>query len=42
MDSVIWSPGYLTVKDGAYAFAGPKEVGMFFKWKSRYGGSKRT
>lgn len=35
--SVIWSPGYLTVKDGAYAFAGPKEVGMFFKWKSRYG-----
>lgn len=35
--SVIWSPGYLTVKDGAYAFAGSKEVGMFFKWKSRYG-----
>lgn len=35
--SVIWSPGYLTVKDGAYTFAGPKEVGMFFKWKSRYG-----
>lgn len=35
--SVVWSPGYLTVKDGAYAFAGPKEVGMFFKWKSRYG-----
>lgn len=35
--SVVWSPGYLTVKDGAYTFAGPKEVGMFFKWKSRYG-----
>ncbi len=35
--SVIWSPGYLTVKDGAYTFAEPKEVGMFFKWKSRYG-----
>ncbi len=35
--SVIWSPGYLTVKDGAYTFAGPKEIGMFFKWKSRYG-----
>lgn len=35
--SVIWSSGYLTVKDGAYTFAGPKEVGMFFKWKSRYG-----
>lgn len=35
--SVTWSEGYLTVKNGAYTFAGPKEVGMFFKWKSRYG-----
>lgn len=35
--SVVWSPGYLTVKDGAYTFAGPKEKGMYFKWKSRYG-----
>ena len=35
--SVIWSDGYLTVKDGAYTFAGPKEHGMYFKWRSRYG-----
>ena len=34
--SVIWSEGYLTVKDGAYTFAGPKERGMYFKYKSRY------
>lgn len=35
--SVVWSEGYLTVKDGAYTFAAPKEKGMYFKWKSRYG-----
>lgn len=35
--SVIWSPGYLTVKDGAYAFAGEQELGMYFKYNSRYG-----
>ena len=35
--SVVWSEGYLTVKDGAYAFAAPKERGMYFKFKSKYG-----
>lgn len=35
--AVIWSPGYLTVKDGAYAFAGEQELGMYFKYGSRYG-----
>lgn len=35
--SVIWSTGYLTIKDGAYTFAGPKEHGMYFKWRSKYG-----
>lgn len=35
--SVIWSGGYLTVKDGAYTFAGEQELGMYFKFKSRYG-----
>ncbi len=35
--SVVWSEGYLTVKDGAYTFAAPKEKGMYFKWKSRFG-----
>lgn len=35
--SVTWSEGYLTVKDGQYAFAAPDELGMFFKWKSGYG-----
>ncbi len=35
--SVVWSEGYLTVKDGAYAFAAPKERGMYFKYKSKYG-----
>lgn len=34
---VEWSPGYLTVKDGAYTFAGEQELGMYFKYKSRYG-----
>ena len=31
-----WSTGYLTVKDGAYVFADPQQVGMFFKYNSRY------
>ena len=35
--SVIWSEGFLTVVDGEYTFAAPEEVGMYFKWKSRYG-----
>lgn len=35
--SVIWSEGYLTVVDGAYTFAAPKERGMYFKWMSKYG-----
>ena len=35
--SVVWSEGYLTVRDGAYVFAAPKERGMYFKYKSRYG-----
>lgn len=35
--SVIWSTGYLTIKDGAYTFAGPKEHGMYVKWRSKYG-----
>lgn len=35
--SVTWSEGYLTVVDGAYTFAEPKERGMYFKWKSKYG-----
>ena len=35
--SLIWSTGYLTVKDGTYTFAGEKELGMFFRYKSRYG-----
>lgn len=34
--SVIWSTGYLTVKDGAYTFASPDEHGMYFKWRSGY------
>lgn len=34
---VIWSPGYLTVKEGVYTFAGEQELGMFFKFRSRYG-----
>lgn len=33
---MVWSTGYLTVKDGAYTFAEPKEHGMYFKWRSRY------
>ena len=33
---VVWSEGYLTVKNGAYTFVGPKERGMYFKWKSKY------
>ena len=32
-----WSEGCLTVVDGAYTFAEPKERGMYFKWKSKYG-----
>lgn len=35
--SVTWSEGCLTVVDGAYTFAEPKERGMYFKWKSKYG-----
>lgn len=35
--SVTWSEGCLTVVDGAYTFAEPKECGMYFKWKSKYG-----
>lgn len=35
--SVVWSEGYLTVKDGAYAFADKSERGMYFKWKSQWG-----
>ena len=35
--SVVWSEGYLTVRDGAYVFAAPKERGMYFKYKSQYG-----
>ncbi len=35
--SIVWSPGYLTVKEGAYAFAGEQELGMYFKYNSRYG-----
>ena len=35
--SVTWSEGYLTVVDGAYTFAEPKERGMYFKWKGKYG-----
>ena len=34
--SVVWSEGYLTVKDGAYAFADKSERGMYFKWKSKW------
>lgn len=34
---VEWSPGYLTVKDGAYVFAAEQELGMYFKYNSRYG-----
>lgn len=34
---MTWSEGYLTVVDGAYTFAEPKERGMYFKWKSKYG-----
>lgn len=35
--SVVWSEGYLTVREGQYVFAEPKQRGMYFKWKSRYG-----
>lgn len=35
--SVTWSDGYLTIVNGEYTFAGPKERGMYFKWKSKYG-----
>lgn len=35
--SVVWSNGYLTVKEGAYTFAGAQEQGMYFKYNSRYG-----
>ena len=35
--SVIWSEGYLTIKNGAYAFAAKSERGMYFKWKSKWG-----
>lgn len=35
--SVTWSEGCLTVVDGVYTFAEPKERGMYFKWKSKYG-----
>lgn len=35
--SVVWSEGYLTVKDSKFVFAAPDEKGMYFKWKSRYG-----
>lgn len=35
--SVVWSEGYLTVKEGAYAFAGAQETGLYFKYNSRYG-----
>lgn len=35
--SVVWSEGYLTVVDGRYAFAAPRERGMYFKWNSKYG-----
>lgn len=34
---VVWSEGYLTVKNGSYTFVGPKERGMYFKWMSKYG-----
>lgn len=33
----LWSPGYLTVKNGAYTFADKQERGMYFKYNSRYG-----
>lgn len=35
--SVEWSTGYLTVKDGAFTFAEPEEMGYPFKWMSKYG-----
>lgn len=35
--SVEWSTGYLTVKDGAFTFAEPMEMGYCFKWNSKYG-----
>lgn len=35
--SVVWSEGYLTVKDGAYTFAGPQSLGLYFKHNSKYG-----
>lgn len=35
--SVTWAPGNLTVKDGAFVNAEPKQHGLFFKWKSTYG-----
>ena len=35
--SVVWSPGYLTVKTGAFGFAGEQERGLYFKYGSRYG-----
>lgn len=34
--SVVWSEGYLTVKDGAYTFASPTERGAYFKWQSKW------
>ena len=35
--SVTWSEGCLTVVQATYTFAEPKERGMYFKWKSKYG-----
>lgn len=35
--SVVWSEGYLTVKDGAYTFADAQSQGLYFKHNSRYG-----
>lgn len=35
--SVIWSEGYLTVKEGAYVIAQKGERGLYFKYKNPYG-----
>ncbi len=35
--SVVWSSGYITVREGNYAFSGERERGLYFKYGSRYG-----
>lgn len=40
--SVVWSPGFLTVRDGMYAFAPERERGLYFKYGSRYGMTLNT